>query len=236
MSQNTFEEVCNKEFRRGMHSEIMCEFLRKKKNPTILEFGVNTGGSTKTFISLAKELNGKVFSIDIKDCSNVSNSENWKFLKSDDLKIDYVLENFSEIRESGADLIYIDSYHENHHVSKLLNLYFKYAKKDGAIFISDIDGIFYRKKYSFQKRWTDLWQCIVYDLTSDAVREFYYNNMEKGYYCKHYGESGLGMYHKTSNFLDEPNPEKKLWNYNIFIKLFYPYLRKLVKKFKLNKN
>ena len=52
MSQNTFEEVCNKEFRKGMHSEIMCEFLRKKKNPTILEFGVNTGGSTKTFISL----------------------------------------------------------------------------------------------------------------------------------------------------------------------------------------
>ena len=122
MSQNTFEEVCNKEFRRGMHLEIMCEFLRKKKNPTILEFGVNTGGSTQTFISLAKELNGKVFSVDIKDCSNVSNSENWKFLKSDDLKIDYVLENFSEIKESGADLIYIDSYHENHHVSKLLNL------------------------------------------------------------------------------------------------------------------
>ena len=47
--------------------------------------------------------------------------------KSDDLKIDYVLENFSEIRESGADLIYI-ILHENHHVSKL-NLYFKYAKR-----------------------------------------------------------------------------------------------------------
>ena len=61
MSRNTFEEVCSKEFGRGIHLEIMYDFLRKKKNPTVLEFGVNTGGSTKTFISLTKELNGKVF-------------------------------------------------------------------------------------------------------------------------------------------------------------------------------
>ena len=236
MSQNTLEEVYKKEFSRGNHLEIMCDFLRKKKNPIILEFGVNTGGSTKSFISLAKELDGKVFSVDIKDCSNVSNSDNWKFLKSDDLKIDYILQSFPEIKENGADLIYIDSYHENFHVSKLLNLYFKYTKKNGAIFISDIDGIFHRKKYSFQKRLTDLWQCIVYDLTSDAVREFYYNNMEKGYYCKHYGETGLGMYNKTSNFLDEANPEKKLWNYNIFIKILYPHFKKLAKAIKSKKN
>jgi len=32
MSRNTFEEVCSKEFGRGIHLEIMYDFLRKKKN------------------------------------------------------------------------------------------------------------------------------------------------------------------------------------------------------------
>ena len=32
-------------------------------------------------------------------------------------------------------------------------------QKDGAIFISDIDGVFYRKIQ--QKRWTDLWQALL---------------------------------------------------------------------------
>ena len=130
-------------------------------------------------------------------------------------------------------MIYIDSYHENFHVSKLLNLYFKYVKKDGAIFIDDIDNIEYRKNYSIKKRWAIFWQCIVYDLTSEAIKEFYYNNMEKTHYTKYFGENGLGKFYKLSNLFEEPNPYKKLWNYNILIKILYPYLRKLFNLIKL---
>ena len=233
MNQDILENEYITKFPKGSHIGKMGDFLRKKKNPTILEFGVERGSSTKSFIWLIEKLNGKIYSVDINDCSNVSSSDNWKFLKSDDLKIDYVLNNFQEIKNSGVDLIYIDSYHENFHVSKLLNLYCKYVKKDGAIFIDDIDNIAYRKNYSIKKRWAIFWQCIVYDLTSEAIKEFYYNNMEKTHYTKYFGENGLGKFYKLSNLFEEPNPYKKLWNYNILIKILYPYLRKLFNLIKL---
>ena len=236
MSQDISEEEYNKYYPKNMLVTEMGNFLKKKKNPIVLEFGVNKGGSTKKFIWLAEKINGKVYSVDIEDCSNISNSKNWKFLKSDDLEINYVLENFPEIKEKGADLIFIDSYHENSHVTKLLKKYFKYVKKNGAIFIDDIDSSYYRQRYDSERKFDYLVQSIVYDLTSDAVREFYYNNMDKGYYSKHYGETGLGKFYKTADLFEEANPDKKLWIYNPFIKILYPYLRKIFRAFKLKKN
>tara|TARA_B100001093_G_C26754387_1_gene982639 strand:+ start:363 stop:1061 length:699 start_codon:yes stop_codon:yes gene_type:complete len=229
MLQEILEDEYLKMFPKGSHIKIMGDYLKYKKNPVVLEFGVERGSSTKAFIWLTKKMNGKVYSIDINDCSNVSNEKNWRFLQSDDLNIDYILEKFSVIKEGGVDLIYIDSFHENYHVVKLLSLYFKYVKKGGAIFIDDIDNISYRKTYMSKKSWAVFWQCIVYDLTSDAIKEFYYNNMEKVYYTKYYGENGLGKFYKRSNLFEEPNPDNKLWNYNNLIKYFYPYLRKLSK-------
>ena len=235
MNKDILENEYTEKFPKGSHIRRMGNFLRKKKNPIILEFGVERGTSTKSFVWLAEKLNGKVFSVDIDDCSSVSNSINWKFLKSDDLKIYHVLNKFVEIKENGADLIYIDSYHENFHVIKLLNLYFEYVKKNGAIFIDDIDNVSYRKRYSVKKNWPAFWQCIVYDLTSDAVKEFYYNNMEQVYYTKYYGENGLGKFYKLSDLFEGPNHYKKLWKYNILIKIMYPYLRKLSNLINLKK-
>ena len=153
------------------HIDLMIDFVSKKQNPTILEFGVERGSSTKKFIDFAEKNSAKVFSVDIKDCSNVSNSKNWKFLQSNDLNLDYILGQFNEIKESGADLIFIDSYHEANHVQKLIYDYFRYLKQDGAMFVDDIDSFPLRLK-------KNIWNSIVYDLTLDAVKEFYYNNTE----------------------------------------------------------
>ena len=94
MNENILENEYTEKFPKGSHIRRMGNFLRKKKNPIILEFGVERGTSTKSFVWLAEKLNGKVFSVDIDDCSSVSNSTNWKFLKSDDSKIDHVLNKF----------------------------------------------------------------------------------------------------------------------------------------------
>ena len=110
------------------HLRIMAEFIEEKKNPVILEFGVERGSSTRVFTWLAEQIDGNVYSIDINDCSQAASSKNWHFFQSDDLKVDNILEKFPEIKEHGVDMIYIDSYHENHHVQKLLNLWFKYVK------------------------------------------------------------------------------------------------------------
>jgi len=207
------------------HLRIMSEFLERKKDPVVLEFGVERGSSTKVFTWLAEQINGNIYSIDISDCSQVISSKNWHFFQSDDLKIENILERFPEIKNRGVDMIYIDSYHENHHVQKLLNLWFKYVKKEGAIFIDDVDSYKFRKK-------KDIWNSIVYDLTDEAIKSFYYSNIEKTFYTRYYGENGLAKLLKYSDLLDEPNQINKLWNYNIFIKILYPYLRKISKIFK----
>ena len=132
------------------HIDLMIDFVSKKQKPTILEFGVERGSSTKKFIDFAEKNSGKVFSVDIEDCSKVSNSRSWKFIQSNDLNIDYILNQFSEIKIGGADLIYIDSYHEAEHVQKLINYYFTYLKHDGAIFVDDIDSFPLRLKKNLE--------------------------------------------------------------------------------------
>ena len=79
----------------------------------------------------------------------------------------------------------------------------------------------------------DIWNSIVYDLTDDVVKEFYYNNSEKTIYTKYFGENGLGNFYKTAKLFEKPNKTKKIWNYNIILKLLYPYLRKIKKFIKL---
>ena len=229
MNKVNYQDSSIKELlKSGSHLRIMTDFLLEKNNPRILELGVERGSSTKAFVWFAEKVNGKVFSVDIDDCSNVVQSSHWIFLKSDDLDRDYILKNFNEIKEQGVDLIYIDSYHENFHVSKLLYLWFKYLKKDGAIFVDDTDSFPFRQR-------KDTWNSIVYDLIDDATKEFYYNNIDKIFYTKYMNslENGLVKLYKTSDLYNEPNSDKKIWNYNIFIKIIYPYLRKIRKLIKI---
>ena len=209
------------------HIDLMIDFVSKKQKPTILEFGVERGSSTKKFIDFAEKNSGKVFSVDIEDCSKVSNSRSWKFIQSNDLNIDYILNQFSEIKIGGADLIYIDSCHEAEHVQKLINYYFTYLKHDGAIFVDDIDSLPLRLKKKTLNS-------IVYDLTLEAVKEFYESNMENCSLKVFYNnkQNGLAMIHKTKKFGTEPNSIKKIWNYNIFLKLAYPYLKRLSQFFR----
>mgnify|MGYP001165345805 FL=1 len=222
---NYNDEPRKKLIDKNSHLRIMTDFLLTKEKPVILEFGVERGLSTNIFIWLAEQVGGKVYSIDIDDCSKVATSEHWQFLQSDDLKIEYILSKFPEIKELGVDLIYIDSYHENFHVQKLIMLWFKYLKKEGAIFIDDIDSEPFRRN-------KDVWNSIVYDLTDEAIKDFYYSNKENVFYTKYFGENGLAKLLKLSELFSQPNDIKKIWSYNIFIKIAYPYLRKLRKLFR----
>ena len=212
--KDTEETLKNK----NNHLRIMVDFLKTRKNPNILELGVERGSSTTAFCWIAEQINGSVFSVDIDDCSNAVISDKWKFIQSNDLNYKFILKKFEKLEKEGIDLIYIDSYHENHHVLKLLNIWFKFVKKDGAIFIDDIDSFPFRKI-------KDTWNSIVYDLTNEAVKEFYYANHEKIFYTKYFGENGLAKLQKLTNFGDEQNQHKLIWNYNPLVKFTYPYLR-----------
>ena len=205
--------------------DLMIDFLSKKQNPIILEFGVERGVSTKKFIDFVEKNSGKVLSVDISDCSKVSNSKSWKFLQSNDLNVDYILNHFSEIKSNGIDLIYIDSYHEANHVQSLISYYFTYLKQDGAMFIDDIDSFPLRLK-------KNIWNSIVSDLTLDAIKEFYYNNTENCSLKIFFKGNGLAMLYKKNKFGVAPNEVKKIWNYNFFFRALYPKLKKMSQLFK----
>lgn len=117
------------------------EDIKDIQDISILEFGVREGNSTKFFLDLCDKNNGKLYSVDINDCSNLFKKNNWKFIHCSDDDFEKV------IRESQEtfDLILIDSFHDPYHVKKLIFHYFNHLKKGGIIIIDDISWIPYSK-------------------------------------------------------------------------------------------
>ena len=121
--------------------ETFYEDLIKVKNPTILEFGVRQGVSTKLFIDICKNNAGKLYSVDLDDYSNKFSSPVWKFIHSRDDNYEYVTKNIP----NKFDLIYLDSFHDAQHVKKIFYYYYSFLKKGGYFIIDDISWILYSK-------------------------------------------------------------------------------------------
>ena len=118
-----------------MHSEVA-----SRKSPIILELGVDRGQSTKVFLNAIHDKPlSKLISVDIRDCSDVSSSNLWTFLKMDSINIEGVVKS-APILKKGIDVIYIDSLHTPKHVYKEVYGWFPFLKKDGVIFFDDIDS------------------------------------------------------------------------------------------------
>jgi predicted O-methyltransferase YrrM len=127
------------------YSNKLDNFLFKEikdlKDLCIVEFGVREGISTKKFLECCKKNKGKLFSIDIDDCSNVVNDQNWKFIKSRDDNFNFLEEKLPKM----FDIILIDSFHNAAHVKKILFHYYKKLKPGGLLFIDDISWVPYVK-------------------------------------------------------------------------------------------
>ena len=115
--------------------------LFKIKNPQIVEFGVREGRSTKLFLDLCDQNDGKLFSVDIDDYSNLFENKNWKFIKSRDDNFNFL----EDILPKKLDIVYLDSLHEADHVEKIFYHYFSKLKINGYFFIDDISWIPYLK-------------------------------------------------------------------------------------------
>jgi len=116
--------------------------IKDIKNINILELGVREGISTKSFLEVCKKNNGNLTSVDIEDCSNVSEDLNWKFIHSSDDNFELIDKQISK----NLDLIYIDSYHEPSHVKKVFYHYYNFLKINGICIIDDISWLPYCKK------------------------------------------------------------------------------------------
>ena len=103
----------------------LSRFLNTTDKPNILEFGVQLGSSTKYFLDLCKEKNGKLYSVDIDDCSKLFNEDNWNFIQSRDDNFDFL----SKKIPKKVDIIYLDTIHTAKHVEKIFKYYYRYLNK-----------------------------------------------------------------------------------------------------------
>ena len=119
--------------------QMHCE-ISSRESPTVLELGVDRGQSTKVFLNaIDNKPLANLISVDIRDCSNVSGSNLWTFIKMDSSNIEGIIE-AAPILKKGIDVLYIDSLHTPEHVYKEVYGWFPFLKKGGVIFFDDIDS------------------------------------------------------------------------------------------------
>ncbi len=189
-------------------------------SPIILELGVENGRSTKKFLDICSKKNGKLYSVDINDCSKVSNDKNWKFFKSRDDNFNYIKANIP----NKIDVLFIDSLHEASHVEKLIYNYYPIINVGGYIFIDDISHIPYLKN----KERNNFYCEINNKETFEKIISIYSKNFDKFDLKFSFFSSGLAIIKKNNNA--ELEYKKKFKERSISIKNISRELWRKIKK------
>ena len=160
--------------------------------PIILELGVENGRSTKKFLNICANKNGKLFSVDINNCSRVSNDKNWKFILSRDDNFEFIK---SQIPNK-IDVLFIDSLHEASHVEKLFFEYYPLLNVDGYIFIDDISHLPYLRN----KKRNNFYCEINNKETFEKLLSIYSGNSDHFDIVFSFFSAGLAIIKKKNNF------------------------------------
>lgn len=168
--------------------------IEKINNPTILELGVQSGRSTKRFLDICKKNKGKLYSVDIDDCSKVSDDSNWSFFKTRDDNFEFIK---SKIPKK-IDVLFIDTLHEAKHVEKIIYGYYELINIGGYIFIDDISHLPYLNENSKNNFYCE----INNKETFQKILEIYYYNQTKFDLNFSFISSGLAVLKKKDNSLE----------------------------------
>ena len=175
--------------------KIIREHIKNIDKPFILELGVREGVSTKMFLDVCDQNNGNLISVDILDCSGVSNNPRWKFIHSSDDNFELI----NKLLNQKIDILFIDSLHEPNHVRKVFYNYFNFVKINGLIFIDDVVWLPYveeaRKDNEFVEN--------INRLTFNKILEIYNANNENMTLDINFAGSGLGIIKKIKDNLND---------------------------------
>ena len=190
--------------------ELIFHKIKNIKNINILELGVHEGISTKMFLQLCDDNQGKLISVDIHDCSKVSNNKRWTFIHSSDDNFDLI----NSYIKKDLDVIFIDSLHEPNHVKKVFYNYYKKLKIKGLCIIDDVSHLPYvknaRKDNDFTERVNKLTFQKILEIGNANEKNFTLEFLFKG--------SGLAIITKNTN--DELVEEIKIPDRSITFKNF----------------
>jgi predicted O-methyltransferase YrrM len=194
--------------------KTITKLISNIKNPNILELGVQNGLSTRKFLEVCDKNNGYLTSIDIEDCSTVSENKRWKFILSSDDNFNYIEK---IIEDESFDILFIDSLHEPNHIKKVFYFYFNYLKNGGLIFVDDVVWLPYIKNSISDSEYSER----INRLTFEKVIEIFNANSESLTLDVNFSGTGLAILKKTGKKLNE---EKKITN-----RLFS--LKSIIKKY-----
>ena len=194
--------------------EIIKNKISKIPKPNILELGVQKGNSTKMFLDLCEKNDGFLTSIDIEDCSNVSNSQKWKFIQSSDDNFDYI----NQFIKKDLDIIFIDSLHEPNHVKKVFYNYFQFLKINGLIIIDDVSWLPFVESGVNNNDFVER----INRLTFEKMLEIFNSNQENLSLEINFSGSGLAIFSKLKNILkEEIKIKNRLFSIKNLIKKLY---------------
>tara|TARA_A100000164_G_C21671967_1_gene660044 strand:- start:74 stop:709 length:636 start_codon:yes stop_codon:yes gene_type:complete len=200
--------------------QYIVNLVNNIKNINILELGVREGISTNVFLEVCKKNQGNLTSIDIDDCSKVSNDKNWTFIHSSDDNFEFI---DRKIRKD-LDLIYIDSYHEAQHVEKVFYHYYDFLKIGGFCVIDDISWLPYCEKEYRDNEFSEITNKSIFN----KILEIYNQNKEKFSLEFYFEGSGLAIIKKKSTLL---NNSKKIVSREMNIKnLIKRFIKRKPKK------
>ena len=193
--------------------------LIKKKienvdKPLILELGVKEGRSTEMFLEVCDRNNGNLISIDILDCSKISNNPRWKFIHSSDDNFDYINGKI----EKKIDVLFIDSLHEPNHIKKVFYNYFNFVKINGLIFIDDVIWLPYVKGEYRDNEFVET----INRLTFNKILEIFNENKNNFTLDINFSGSVLATIKKINNDLNyEKKIKNRLFSFKNILKNFY---------------
>ena len=204
------------EFEKKINS-FMLNDLTNKSEPIILEFGVRKGISTKNFIKVCEQKNGHLYSIDVDDCSEISNSSKWTFIKSRDDDF----ENLKNKLPEQFDLIFLDSFHNAEHVCKIFYHYYSKLKKGGSFYFDDISWLPYLKNTE-----RDNFNCEINNLeTFEKLVEIFSTNQKNMDLYFSFVGSGMAKIIKLSNqkLVKQKKIKSRKFSIKNFVRKFYNY-------------
>ena len=193
--------------------------LIKKKienidKPLILELGVKEGRSTRMFLEVCDKNNGNLISVDILDCSKVSNNPRWRFIHSSDDNFDYI----NNIIKKKIDILFIDSLHDPNHIRKVFYNYFNFVKINGLIFIDDLVWLPYVKGGYRDNEFVET----INRLTFNKILEIFNENKNNFTLDINFSGSGLAIIKKINAKLNyEKKISNRLFSLKNILKLIY---------------
>lgn len=219
-----FNDLQAQEYQPGLAGKIATHHMKlyhlvaAMERPIVLEFGVDKGRSTCVLLAACEKMGGHLYSVDVRDCSDVAESDVWTFIQQSDQAIEAILTE-APILATGIDLLHIDSVHQRDHVQSLLMKWFPYVKPRGFITFHDVDPTPYLPG---QRKDNPRHEPEAIGV-AQVIREFFYANEEHLFLEYHFGSTGLGIMHKIGPMGLNPNPPVPLRTRQIIVS--WPGLR-----------